>query len=286
MSEGNEKELARRIEELEAELARAGARATELESLVAKVGGARKCGRPGPEDASAVGTLCEGIAHEFNNLLARIMASAEDAMESEVSPAVAANLRTIIDACEKAGRICEGLLSYAGRRPLNLRRVSPVKLMEHTLQILEKELLDAGVEVVRDYQAIPDMMLDNAEMGKVFANLITNACHAMSGGGRLSVSCGVEAGEIVIRFRDTGSGIAPEMLPRLFQPFVTTKGALAGSDVEGMGLGLSAARGIVGGHGGTIGVESTPGRGTTVTIRLPVERQKSGGTAETDGGKP
>ena len=226
--------------------------------------------REGP--SQAVGMLCEGVAHQFNNLLARVMACAEDADEVAAEPVVTQNLRTIINTCVEGSRITERLLSYACRRPLWRRPVNPVNILEHTLQMLEPELVEAGIDVVRDYAAVPDMMLDNVQIGEVFTQLIRNARDAMSRGGRLGVSCRVDEGYCVVRVSDTGAGIAPDYLDRIFLPFVGTKGALSGSEVPGMGLGLSVCQGVVASHGGDMMVESTVGAGTTFTVRLPLDQ--------------
>lgn len=255
MSEPSEEQLRRRLEELE------------------------KRSTP----AAAVGTLCEGVAHQFNNLLARIMACAEDAEEQGASPEVLHKLQTIVQACQEGSRITGLLLSYAGRRPLRRGKVNPVNLLEHTLQTLDDEVARAGVEVTRDYRTVPDMMLDNVQMTEVFTNLIRNAIDAMPQGGRLHVACRTDDGDLVITITDTGAGMPQELLDRIFFPFVTTKGVLAGGELPAIGLGLCACRGIVASHGGTISAESTPEKGTTFTIRLPLlqpeDSGEPGGTA-------
>jgi signal transduction histidine kinase len=146
--------------------------------------------------------------------------------------------------------------------------------------MLDERLRGAGVEVVRSYGAVPDMLLDYVRMGEVFTNLVTNAMDAMPRGGRLHVECRTEAGELVVKVSDTGAGIPPEVLDSVFLPFVTTKGAMSGSDLPGRGLALCVCQGVVAGHNGTISVESEPGQGAVFTIRLPVERPIDGLVAE------
>src|SRR5207253_11301659 len=102
-------------------------------------------------------------------------------------------------------------------------------------------------------------------------NLVTNARDAMRpGGGTLVIALRERSGMIELCVSDTGSGIPEEIRDKIFEPFVTTKGALGGSQVPGTGLGLSISYGIVKEHGGTIAVESAIGRGTTMTVRLPI----------------
>ena len=251
MSEPAEEELRHRTEELERQLAQ----------------------------AAAVGPLCEGVAHQFNNLLARIMACAEDAGEEDLDPEVFQRLQTIVQACQDGSRITESLLSYVGRRPLRRREVNPVNLLEHTVQMFDEELAEAGVELTRDYEPVPDMMLDHAQMVEVFTNLIRNAVDAMPQGGRLHLAGRTEGDDLVIRITDTGGGMPQELLDRIFLPFVTTKGELSGSELPGIGLGLCACRGTIASHGGDISAESTPGKGTTFTIRLPLAQPEDSGDA-------
>jgi signal transduction histidine kinase len=118
--------------------------------------------------------------------------------------------------------------------------------------------------VERQYGAVPRVAAVKGNLVQVFVNLITNACHSMPRGGNVVVSTSCESGEVVIRVRDTGSGIRPEHLGRIFEPFFTTK-----PDGKGTGLGLSIVQGIVENHGGDVQVNSELGAGTTFTIRLP-----------------
>ncbi|MBU1041013.1 MAG: response regulator [Proteobacteria bacterium] len=112
---------------------------------------------------------------------------------------------------------------------------------------------------------LPQVALPGANLGTALGNILDNALDAMTFGGRLDVSTRAEAGEIVIEIRDTGHGISPAHLPRIFEPFFSTK------DVgQGTGLGLSVSYGIIKGMGGDILVDSQPGQGTRVTVRLPV----------------
>ena len=227
------------------------------------------------ERAAAVATLSEGVAHEFNNLLARILACAENAAEHASVPSVRRDLETIIETAETAGTIAQRLLSYARRQPPSRRKVSLISIVEQSLQILEDDLTEAHIEVVRDFEPLPDMMLDNGQIGQVVMNLISNAHDAMPKGGCLTISIRRDGGEAVMRFMDTGGGIPPEILNELFKPFVTTKGARSRSEVPGMGLGLCVCDGIIASHGGTIMVESSPGKGSTFTIRLPLGEAKA-----------
>jgi signal transduction histidine kinase len=130
------------------------------------------------------------------------------------------------------------------------------------------------------------MVVDNVQMGQVFSNLIGNAIDAMPQGGRLRVAVDAVGEYLVVRISDTGVGIDPDYLDRIFLPFVGTKGALSGSETPGMGLGLAVVQGIIASHGGDISVESTPGKGTTFTIRLPIEAPGGNSNAQSVGPRP
>jgi two-component system NtrC family sensor kinase len=132
---------------------------------------------------------------------------------------------------------------------------------------VENQALFFNIRVIRNYDPLqPDVFLDPNQIEQVFMNLIFNAAHAMPEGGTLTIETGVpEAGSSVwVKIRDTGCGILPENLERIFNPFFTTKG------VHGTGLGLSVSYGVVESHGGQIEVESMPGEGSTFTITLPL----------------
>jgi len=105
---------------------------------------------------------------------------------------------------------------------------------------------------------------DRVQLVQVFVNIINNACDAMEGRGRLSITSGVDGAEAWVGFADSGPGIPPSVLPHIFEPFFTTK-----VDGKGTGLGLSIVHGLVEAHGGSIGVQSKEGEGTTFTVRLP-----------------
>ena len=139
--------------------------------------------------------------------------------------------------------------------------------IESTLQLVRHALREAHVEVRVEIEAdLPVLTGDARAINQVFLNLLKNATEALEGrGGIVTVSAGVDGAWVIVRVRDDGPGVAPELHTRLFEPFYSTKEA-----GRGTGLGLSISRRIVNDHGGSIEVESAPGRGTSFTIRLPV----------------
>ena len=135
----------------------------------------------------------------------------------------------------------------------------------------EVPLGDLRVELVRQVEPVQSTICDLGQLAQVVLNLITNARDAMKPlGGTLTVSLCERRGWLELSVSDTGSGIPEEICDKIFEPFVTTKGALGGSQTPGTGLGLSVSYGIVQEHGGTIAVVSAIGRGTTMTVRLPI----------------
>ena len=127
----------------------------------------------------------------------------------------------------------------------------------------------AHVSVVKDFtKGIPNIMVDGDQMRQVAINLILNAGAAMQSGGRLAVKTGLDSeGYVTIAFSDNGAGIPRENLEKIFEPFYSTK-------TNGTGLGLAITKQIVEQHHGKIVIDSEVGKGTTVTVKLPVEREE------------
>jgi two-component system NtrC family sensor kinase len=170
---------------------------------------------------------------------------------------------------DRAGRIVQGLLTFGRKRPLQRQRVNLRRLLEQVLDVSAADLRLARVivetEVVPD---VADIWADDHQLQQVLLNLVTNAKQALAdvvGERRLRLSIRALDGERVsIVVEDNGPGISPELIPTIFDPFVTTKG------VRGTGLGLSISYGIVREHGGHIAVHSRLGSGARFTIDLPI----------------
>jgi signal transduction histidine kinase len=168
---------------------------------------------------------------------------------------------------ERMGNLVANVLQFSRR---DRRQVSTLVLPEEvdaTLELIEYQLRKRGIGVCRDLATdVRPVLADRQQLRQVFLNLLTNALDAMPGGGTLTV--GVRPAEgpparVVVEMADTGAGIAPEHLARVTEPFFTTKG-----EGKGTGLGLAICKRIVQEHGGTLAIESTVGRGTTVRIEL------------------
>ena len=228
----------------------------------------------------SLGELAGGVAHDFNNLLMVISASAQLLKEQVSTPEAAENLRMIETSVSSASDLASQLLALGKRQDLHFE---PSDIGERVLVIGEmlRRVLGAGVEVVIDAETeMLPVMADTGQIDQVLMNLGLNARDAMPDGGKLVLSaCGDEIDEeftasrpwaragryVRIDVADNGVGMAPETIDRIYDPFFTTK-----SDTGGTGLGLSVTRGIVEQHGGLIRTTSKPGRGTIVSVYLPV----------------
>jgi PAS domain S-box-containing protein len=231
----------------------------------------------------AIGTLAGGIAHNFNNLLMGIQGNACLArLETESSQSVYRNLEHIENLVEKGAKLTNQLLGYAreGRyevKPLSINRL--VSDMSDTFGETKKDI-NIHLDLAENLSGV---MGDQGQIEQVLINLFVNAADAMPRGGDLFLETtnatqddlrgspyDVRPGNyILLKIRDTGVGMDPEITERIFDPFFTTKGL-----VNGTGLGLASAYGIIKTHGGHIHVESRKGQGTTFEICLPASDQK------------
>ncbi len=220
---------------------------------------------------AAVGTFAAGIAHEFNNLLAGMLGYAQLGLAAADEESKNESLKVVVDTCRRGKSITGSLLTFARRQEPRRELADLYDAVEGTLTLMELELRKHHVQVVRQLQPVPPTICDAGQLAQVFLNLLTNARDAMKpNGGTLTVRLGGDEREIVLEVSDTGSGIPDSIRDKIFEPFFTTKGALGGSATPGTGLGLSVSYGIVKSHGGAFEVESEPGKGTTMRVRLPV----------------
>jgi signal transduction histidine kinase/ActR/RegA family two-component response regulator len=220
---------------------------------------------------AALGTFSAGIAHEFNNLLAGILGYAQLGLNSEDVADKNEALEVAVRSCMRGRSITSGLLTFARRgepqRGLHLIQ----EALEDVIVLVERELAKNNIRMERHIQAVPPTICDPGQLAQVMLNLMTNARDAMiEHGGVITVSLSERDDQIELLVADTGSGIPEDLLDQVFQPFMTTKGALGGSVTPGAGLGLAISYGIIQSHDGTITIDSEVGVGTTVTIRLPI----------------
>lgn len=214
---------------------------------------------------NVLGELTAGIAHELNTPLGNVLGYAELLMAGERDPARREDLQRIINSALIGREVVKRLMYFSCEMPSQFREQDLNALVEGVLRLLHRQVDEAGLVLQLDLaQALPPVRLDRVQFEQVLTNLVLNAVAATPSGGQLRISTGTLDGMVVLRVADTGQGIAPEHLRKIFQPFFTTK-----ATGEGTGLGLSVVHGIIKGHGGDIRVESTPGQGATFIITLP-----------------
>ncbi len=223
------------------------------------------------EKMSAIGQLVSGVAHELNNPLAGISAFAQLLLaEKRFPPDQRTAAETIYSEARRASRIVQNLLTFARQHKAEKGPAALNQVLDDTLELRGYELRVRGIDVRREYdEALPDTMGDGHQLQQVFLNLITNAEQAMERAEgrhhRLTVRTR-NAGDIIrIEVEDTGAGVPPNLLERIFNPFFTTK-----PTGHGTGLGLSISLGIVREHEGRIWAENGPQGGARFIVELPV----------------
>jgi PAS domain S-box-containing protein len=227
------------------------------------------------EKMAGIGMLTSGIAHEFNNLLQIMSGHAEFAQRTKKPEDMEEALDIVGNTSDRVSKIIKDLLTFSRREPSERKLCSIAELVEFVLSMIEEQLIKSNINVGREFRKVPKVDVNDGEIQQVFLNMVTNARDAMlPEGGKLEIGIKKVKDDVEISFTDTGIGIEEENLGRVFEPFYTTKGPVGGNiRTQGIGLGLSVSYGIVERHGGTIEVESEVGKGTTFTIKLPLEKQ-------------
>jgi len=216
----------------------------------------------------AVGTLAAGVAHEFNNLLAGMHGFAELGQLGALEDKDEA-LELVRRTCQRGVQITRRLLTFA-RQSDGTRDLARIdEIAEGALQLIHWDLMRAQITVERDYRSTTAVWAESGQIMQVVLNLLSNARDATPPGGVVTITTYDNEDWVELTVADTGSGIAEAIRERIFEPFVTTKGALGGSAIAGTGLGLSVSYGIVQAHDGQLLVESAIGTGSSFTVQLP-----------------
>jgi two-component system, NtrC family, sensor kinase len=232
------------------------------------------------EKLAAVGRLAAGIVHEINNPLATISACAE-ALESRVGEGAFGESAEVEDLQEYLGlirseafrckSITNGLLNFSRMKTGNRFPIDVTEMLKSSARLIVHQKRGGNIEVEFDVAAdVPLVNVDGGQIQQAIIALANNAIDAMPEGGTLTFRALSENNRVVIEVQDTGFGIEPENVSKIFEPFFTTKEV-----GKGTGLGLAVCYGIITEHGGRLSVRSSVGVGTTFSIFLPIDKEKS-----------
>ncbi len=218
---------------------------------------------------AAIGELASNVAHEINNPLTSILGYTELMKDEDELSTLKKDLEIIEKESLRAREIVKQLLEFSRRRPLNMREINVNDVVRDVVPLVVNQAKMSGVAITQELNDVPMTLGDTNQLKQVLVNLMNNAIFAMPEGGKLSISTQHEDQTLLIHVRDTGSGIPDEVLPRIFEPFFSTK------KEKGTGLGLSISYSIIQNHGGNLTAKSVQNEGSTFTITLPVKNNSA-----------
>jgi signal transduction histidine kinase len=226
---------------------------------------------------SSVGELASSIAHEFNNILTTIINYAKLGLRHKDEASRDKALTKILAAAGRAEKITNGVLGMARNRGHERAPTDLATLIESSLVLLEREMQKYRILVETQFEPAPPAFVCGNEIQQVLLNLLTNARQAMPRGGQILIRVAPDPGAntVDLTVRDSGTGIPPEVLPRIFDRYFTTKQGPDSSGKGGTGVGLATCREIIEQHQGKIRVESTVGKGTAFTLKLPAAKAEA-----------
>ena len=245
------------------------------------------------EKMASIGKMAAVVAHEINNPLSGILTYARllrkwienDETDEKHRDEAKQCLELIASESRRCGDLVKNLLTFSRTAPMNPEPTDLQAVVERMVRLVQHKLEMTGIQLQVDFAPdLPRIYCDAAQIEQVLVALVMNSIDAMPRGGNLWIRARVlpDSDQIEIQVRDDGSGIPPEILPHIFEPFLTTK-----ESGRGVGLGLAISHSIIERHHGRIEVQSEVGRGTTFTIRLPVDGNAASvaGTHSTATGK-
>jgi signal transduction histidine kinase len=257
-----EEELRKTNERLEEALAQLLTKTQELASMTQQLWQASKL--------ATMGELAASVAHELNNPLATLALHAEFLLERLPHDDPKRQAVGVIEQeIERMATLVSNLLLFSRRSQPQISTINMAEELQNSLEFIKYHLRSHSISVATDFaEALPSVHADQQQLRQVFLNLLTNASDAMPEGGTLTVRARKHrengSAAVIVEFSDTGIGIQPEDMRKLWEPFFTTK-----PEGKGTGLGLPICRRTIEEHRGTIDIESPPGKGTTVRIILP-----------------
>ncbi len=229
------------------------------------------------EKLTSLGQMAASIAHEVNNPLAGVLVYTQLLAKKIADDTIAKEkaldyLRKMDSELTRSSKLIRNLLDFARQSPPTLREVDLSDVVSRAFSLVGHQTELQNIEVIKEFSpSLPKVMADFDQLQQVCTNLILNAIQAMPDGGRLTLRTSADDSELKVEVQDTGCGISPENMRKLFTPFFTTKGK-----GKGVGLGLAVAYGIIQRHQGRIEVQSEEGKGTTFTIYLKVYHEEKG----------
>ncbi|MBA4417459.1 MAG: histidine kinase [Syntrophus sp. (in: bacteria)] len=223
------------------------------------------------EKLAALGQLAAGVAHEINNPLGTITIYAHLLLKGlDADDPRREDVELIISESSRTKEIVQGLLSFARETKLRPGPTNVNEILEDVLLLVTNRSLFHNIRIRKQFlESLPTIHADGMQLKQVFLNIILNAAQAMEGKGTLLITTTRGKDEIKVRIQDSGPGIPPEIMGKLFSPFFTTK-------EKGTGLGLAISYGIIERHSGTIDIETILGKGSTFIISLPVATDGKG----------
>jgi two-component system NtrC family sensor kinase len=230
------------------------------------------------EKQASIGRLAAGVAHEINNPLTGVLTFTHLLLRRKDLPEeVRKDLETVAQATDRVRKIIKGLLDFSRQTALYPEPLNLHNLVRSTVALVENQALVKGILLkFEPGENIPPVTADTSQIQSVLLNILLNALDATDPGGSVAITSRLQsspekAGQrgVDLVVTDTGCGIPPENITKLFDPFFSTKEV-----GQGTGLGLSVSYGIVERHGGAIRVKSEVGKGSTFTIWLPLEGKK------------
>jgi signal transduction histidine kinase len=226
------------------------------------------------QQLAALGELVSTTTHEFNNVLMTILNYAKMGLRHPDEATRTKAFQKILAAAQRANKVTNAVLGAARNRSAGFEPTDLAGLLDETLVLLEREFKKYRITVETQLEAVPPVQANGNQIQQVLLNLLINARQAMPTGGRVLIKLEYSPDEssVSLIVRDTGTGIQPDKLPHIFDPFFTTKRGPDETGRGGTGLGLASCRDIIDAHRGRIRVESTVGKGTAFTIKLPVAK--------------
>jgi len=227
------------------------------------------------EKLTSLGQLAASVAHEINNPLAGVLVYTQllakkinsDTFNKESATEYLSKMETELI---RSSRLIRNLLDFARQSPPRFWEVDINEVINRSFELASHSAQLQHVQVIKELNpALPKITADFDQLQQVCTNLIMNAIQAMPGGGTLTIRTSADKTQVKIEVQDTGVGISPENMRKLFTPFFTTK-----REVKGVGLGLAVSYGIIQRHRGRIEVQSKEGEGTTFTVYLPLRHEE------------